>query len=302
MSKCNYCTRWCVETTKRHFLCWLTYKGILLQRLRCLTMLECKTRAKASSTAIARRRRRLTCSAQEYCASGAESVHAPGAGLEADEGLPGELPGTGLEVGTELLGEVPGTGLEAGAGLLGEALGSGLEAGLPGEVPGTGLETGAGLAAGLADRLAAGVGLVEGTVVGVGLVEGVVPGGQRLQVAAQYPPFGAPATNIKRSPHLPYLACKSMGHVGTGVLTYIADHTFLRCIGLAITGPCVPIIRCSISVIRCSMSKCNYCTRWCVETTKPHFLCWLTCKGILLQRLRCLTLLECKKPEPKPVP
>ena len=116
--------------------------------------------AKASS--MTNTRRRLTCSAQENCASGAKSVHAPEAGLL------GEAPGTGVEAGAGLLGEVPGTGLEAGAGL-------------PGEVPGTGLEAGAGLAEGLA----AGVELVMGVVVGVGLVGGVVPGGQRLQVAAQ---------------------------------------------------------------------------------------------------------------------
>ena len=42
---------------------------------------------------------------------------------------------------------------------------------------------------------------------GVGLAEGEVPGGQRLQEAAQYPPSGAPAPNMKGSLHLPYLAC-----------------------------------------------------------------------------------------------
>ena len=109
-------------------------------------MLECKMSAKANF--CKRGRRSFTCSAQEYCASGAKSVHAAGA---------------------ELLGEAPGTGLEAG----------------------------------LAGGLAAGVELLAGVMVGVGLVEGVVPRGQRLQVAAQYPPSGAPATNMKGSPHLP---------------------------------------------------------------------------------------------------
>ena len=36
---------------------------------------------------------------------------------------------------------------------------------------------------------------------------GKVPGGQRPQVAAQYPPAGAPATNMKASPHLPKPCC-----------------------------------------------------------------------------------------------
>ena len=111
------------------------------------------TRATASLMANTRRGR-LACSAQEVCASGTKSVHAPGAGLGA------------------------------GAGLLGEA-------------PDTGLNAEAGLAAGVTEGLAA----------GVGLLEGVVPGGQRLHVAAQYPPSGPPATNMKGSPHLPKSRC-----------------------------------------------------------------------------------------------
>ena len=61
------------------------------------------------------------------------------------------------------------------------------EAGLLGEAPGTGLEAG----------------VTEGLAAGVGLVGGLVPRGQRLQVAAQYPPSGAPVANMKGSPHLP---------------------------------------------------------------------------------------------------
>ena len=130
-------------------------------------MLECKISAKSSIAST--RRGTLACSAQENCALGAKSVHAPVAGLEPRAGLPGEARGTGLDAG------------------------AGLAAGVTG-----------GLAVGVTEGLAAGVGLVEGVVVAVGLVEGVVvPGGQRLQVAAQYPPFGAPATNMKGSPHLP---------------------------------------------------------------------------------------------------
>ena len=107
-------------------------------------MLGCKISAKARFHG--RGRRSLTCSAHEYCASGAKSVHAPGAGL---------------------LGEAPDTGLEAGAGLA---------AGVTG-----GLAAGVGLVEGLVVE----VGLVEGVVLGVGLMGGEVPGGQRLQVAAQ---------------------------------------------------------------------------------------------------------------------
>ena len=114
-------------------------------------MLDCKSSAKCSMAG--RRGGRLTCSAQENCASGAKSVHA-------------------LEAG--LLGEAPGTGLEAGET-------RGLAAGVT-----RGLAAGMiwGLAAGLTGGLAAGVtwGVMEGVV---GLVEGVVPEGQRLQVAAQ---------------------------------------------------------------------------------------------------------------------
>ena len=78
-------------------------------------MLECKTSAEASFHG--RKRRSLTCSAQEYCASGAKSVHAPGAGLL------GEAPGTGLDAelaeglaaGVELLaGVMVGVGLVEG--------------------------------------------------------------------------------------------------------------------------------------------------------------------------------------------
>ena len=49
---------------------------------------------------------------------------------------------------------------------------------------------------------------VKGLEVGVGEeLEVEVPAGQRLQVAAQYPPAGAPAMNMKSAPHLPKLAC-----------------------------------------------------------------------------------------------
>ena len=67
-----------------------------------------------------------------------------------------------------------------------------------GEVP-AGVETGEGLLAG------AGEGLIPGEE--VGLETGEVPEGHRPQVAAQYPPAGAPAANIKSALHLPKLCC-----------------------------------------------------------------------------------------------
>ena len=48
-----------------------------------------------------------------------------------------------------------------------------------------------------------GTGLAAGVAPGVAVGVGVVPDGQRLQVAAQYPPSGAPVANMKASPHLP---------------------------------------------------------------------------------------------------
>ena len=62
-------------------------------------MLECKPRFHG-------RGRCFTCSAQEYCASGAKSLHTPEAGLL------GEAPGTRLEAGVT-------EGLAAGVGLVG---------------------------------------------------------------------------------------------------------------------------------------------------------------------------------------
>ena len=70
---------------------------------------------------------------------------------------------------------------------------------------GASLQLGTGTAPGLATGLAAGEGLGPGKVLGLGL--GEVPGGQRLQVAAQYPSTGAPFPNMKGSLHLPYDAC-----------------------------------------------------------------------------------------------
>ena len=65
------------------------------------------------------------------------------------------------------------------------------------------MQLGAGVAAAVATGVA--TGLAPGVLAGAGLED--VPLGQRLQVAAQYPPAGAPAVNIKASPHLPKLAC-----------------------------------------------------------------------------------------------
>ena len=103
-------------------------------------MLRCETRAKGrfiirakGSFVTSTRRGRLTCSAQENCVSGAKSVHAPGAGLEAGAGLLGDDPGTGLEAGAGLLAGVT-EGLAAGAGLVvGVMVGVGL---VEGVVPG----------------------------------------------------------------------------------------------------------------------------------------------------------------------
>ena len=49
---------------------------------------------------------------------------------------------------------------------------------------------------------------VEGLMLGdvAALEVGEVPERQRLQVAAQYPPAGAPAVNMKSALHLPYAA------------------------------------------------------------------------------------------------
>ena len=38
---------------------------------------------------------------------------------------------------------------------------------------------------------------------------GELPRGQRLQVAAQYPPAGAPGVNMKSAPHLPNESCSN---------------------------------------------------------------------------------------------
>ena len=55
---------------------------------------------------------------------------------------------------------------------------------------------------------------VEGLLAGVveGLEVGDVPAGQRLQVAAQYPPAGAPGLNMKPALHSPASLCDS--HAG----------------------------------------------------------------------------------------
>ena len=54
--------------------------------------------------------------------------------------------------------------------------------------------------------------------------KGEVPGGQRPQVAAQYPPAGAPATNMKASPHLPNPCCCWQLYWLSGA---ISTHTLL---------------------------------------------------------------------------
>ena len=101
------------------------------------------------------------------------------------------------------LGAVVAAGVAAG-----ERLGAGVLPGLaPGVVPGLGPGVvpglGPGVVPGLGPGVLPGLGLAVATAVGLG----DVPAGQRLQVAAQYPPSGAPTANMKGSPHLPKLAC-----------------------------------------------------------------------------------------------
>ena len=107
--------------------------------------------------------------------------------------------GASLQLGTGVAAVVA-AGVDPGEDLL-VATGDGVPepAGLePGDVPeGEATGPGAGLLLGEA----------RGLGVGVELGLGEVPEGQRLQLAAQYPPSGAPATNMKGSPHLPKLAC-----------------------------------------------------------------------------------------------
>ena len=62
-----------------------------------------------------------------------------------------------------------------------------------------GLAVAAGEATGDGEAVSAGLGTAPGEAADTG----EVPDGQRLQVAAQYPPGGAPAVNMKASPHLP---------------------------------------------------------------------------------------------------
>ena len=67
-----------------------------------------------------------------------------------------------------------------------------------------GLAVAAGEATGDGEAVTAGLGTAPGEV-GEGDAgdAGEVPAGQRLQVAAQYPPAGAPVVNMKASPHFP---------------------------------------------------------------------------------------------------
>ena len=147
------------------------------------------------------------------------SVHAAGTGLPGAGVDVGEGDMDGLEVGA-------GRGLEVGEVPAGQRLQVAAQyppAGAPAanmkaspHLPklaccwhvywlsgGASLQVGTGVATAVAVGLDPGVGLAVAT--GAGL--GDVPAGQRLQVAAQYPPAGAPAVNIKASPHLPKLAC-----------------------------------------------------------------------------------------------
>ena len=111
----------------------------------------------------------------------------------------GDLGGCwGLDDGETMLGGVTGGEASPGEVTDGEASPGEVTEGeaTPGELVAVGLTPGEGDAGEGED----GAGVPDP---GVGLGLGEVSGGQRLQVAAQYPPSGAPGTNMKGSPHLP---------------------------------------------------------------------------------------------------
>ena len=139
---------------------------------------------------------KLACCWQVYWLSGGISLQL-GTGVAAEVAAGAEV-GKGIGEGVVVpvglvLGEVP-AGVETGEGLLAGA-GEGLVAGeregiVAGETEGLEVGDGEGLAAGEE-----------------GLETGEVPERQRPQVAAQYPPAGAPAANMKSALHLPKLCC-----------------------------------------------------------------------------------------------
>lgn len=124
-------------------------------------------------------------------------------------GLGVAVTGVAYGVGRAVGDDVAGVGGEVAAAVSSGVGGRGKEG------PGTSLAWLAGGNEGLLGTVPVGLpgtvpaGLLAGEGLLVGLLAGEVPEGQRPQLAAQYPPAGAPDVNMKPSLHLPKLACNN---------------------------------------------------------------------------------------------